>query len=68
MDSNTEPDPRDPDKLRTFRNAAEAMNLPYFKVQQAAKKGVIPTYSFLNGRKYVRVRDIELILASSSTK
>lgn len=46
------------DKLRTFRAASEALNIPYFKVQRAARSGLIPTYSILNSRKYVKLSDI----------
>jgi hypothetical protein len=46
------------DRLRTYREASELLGLPYFKVQRAALKGLIPTYSLLNSRKYVTLRDI----------
>ena len=48
-----------PDRLITFKQAAEALGLPYFKIQRAAARGELPTYSLLNGRKYVKLRDIE---------
>jgi hypothetical protein len=46
------------DRLLTFREASDALQLPYFKIQRAAKNGLIPTYSLLNSRKYVKLRDI----------
>ncbi|HWK13875.1 MAG TPA: hypothetical protein VNS02_05725 [Rhizobiaceae bacterium] len=46
------------DQLRTFKDAAAALRIPYFKVQRAARAGIIPTYSILNSRKYVKLRDI----------
>ena len=46
------------DQLRTFRDAADKLGIPYFKVQRAAKRGLIPTYSILNARRYVTLRDI----------
>jgi len=46
------------DKLRTFRAASEELNIPYFKIQRAARSGIIPTYSLLNSRKYVKLSDI----------
>lgn len=52
------PDDDDLDRFRTFAQAAKALRLPYFKVQRAAKAGLIPTYSILNSRKYVKLRDI----------
>jgi hypothetical protein len=30
------------DQLRTFRDAAEKLGIPYFKIQRAAKRGLIP--------------------------
>lgn len=48
-----------PDRLITYRQAANALGLPYFKIQRAAARGELPTYSLLNGRKYVKLRDIE---------
>ena len=44
--------------LMTYRAASEALGIPYFKVQRAARQGLIPTYSILNGRKYVKLGDI----------
>lgn len=46
------------DRLLTFRKAADALRIPYFKVQRAARSGLIPTYSILNSRKYVKLSDI----------
>ena len=54
------------DQLRTFRDAAEKLGIPYFKIQRAAKRGLIPTYSILNARRYVTLRDI-LSRMSSTT-
>lgn len=59
MNVNTSPSLFDDlDQLRTFRDAAAALRIPYFKVQRAARAGIIPTYSILNSRKYVKLRDI----------
>jgi hypothetical protein len=46
------------DQLRTYGDAAAALRIPYFKVQRAARAGIIPTYSLLNNRRYVKLRDI----------
>lgn len=48
-----------PERMISYKQAAEALGLPYFKIQRAAARGLIPTYSLLNGRKYVKLRDIE---------
>ncbi len=59
MNANTSPSLFDDlDQLRTYRDAAAALHIPYFKVQRAARSGIIPTYSILNSRKYVKLRDI----------
>ena len=48
----------DVDQLLTYDDAARKLNVPYFKIQRAARNGLIPTYSILNTRKYVRLKDI----------
>ena len=48
----------DLDQLRTFKDAAAALRIPYFKIQRAARPGIIPTYSLLNKRRYVKLRYI----------
>lgn len=55
----TKDEPHPPDRLITYKQAADALGLPYFKIQRAAARGDLPTYSLLNGRKYVKLRDIE---------
>ncbi len=45
-------------RLLTYREAAKTLGIPYFKVQRAAKLGLIPTYGILNSRRYVKLRDI----------
>jgi hypothetical protein len=49
---------RNPDRLLTLKQAAESLGLPYFKLQRAARAGLIPTYRLLNSRRYVKLRDI----------
>ena len=51
--------------LLTFKLAAEELGLPYGKIQRAARAGLIPTYSLVNKRKYVRLEDITSRMASS---
>lgn len=45
--------------LLTFRQAADLFGVPYWKIQRAAKIGLIPTVTLLNPRRYVRRSDIE---------
>ena len=46
------------DKLMTIKSAADALGLPYHKVQRATARRLIPTYSLGASKKYVRLRDI----------
>ncbi|WP_157014357.1 hypothetical protein [Mesorhizobium xinjiangense] len=55
----------DLDQLRTYRDAAAALRIPYFKIQRAARAGIIPTFSILNSRKYVKLRDILELLSAA---
>lgn len=55
----------DLDKLRTFKDAAAKLSVPYFKVQRAARAGIIPTYSLLNSRRYVKLRDILTLMTAA---
>ena len=48
----------DPEQFCTFEEAAKALRIPYFKVQRAARQGLLPTYKILNDRRYVRLGDI----------
>jgi hypothetical protein len=51
------PRPR-PEPYVTLQAAAEAFHLPKFKVQRAARLGLIPTYTFYNKRKLVRISEV----------
>ena len=55
----------DLDRFRTLKDAASVLRLPYFKIQRAARAGIIPTYSILNGRKYVKLRDIIELMSAA---
>jgi hypothetical protein len=49
---------RTPERLLTMREAAEALGLPYFKIQRSVRLGLLPSYRLLNSRRYVKVHDI----------
>jgi len=51
--------------LLTLKAAAEALNLPYFKLQRAARAGLIPTYSVYNSRRLVRLSEVVAIIDAS---
>jgi hypothetical protein len=44
--------------LLTLIAAAGKLGLPVFKVRRAARQGLFPTYSMLNGRKLVRLSEV----------
>ena len=44
------------DRLMTMQSAADVLGLPYHKVQRAAARKIIPTYSLGDSKKYVRLR------------
>jgi hypothetical protein len=45
-------------RLLTIAQAAGELNLPAWKLWRAARAGLIPTYTFFNTRKLVRVSDV----------
>jgi hypothetical protein len=48
-----------------LKAAAEHFNLPYFKLQRAARAGIIPTYSVYNSRRLVKLSDVAAIINAS---
>lgn len=54
------------DALLNYKQAASILGLPYYKIQRAAKLGLLPTYSLFNSRKYVKLSDIRRVMSSSS--
>jgi hypothetical protein len=65
MKTETTPPFDDLDQLRTFKDAAAALRIPYFKIQRAARAGIIPTYGLLNSRKYVKLCDILALMSAA---
>jgi hypothetical protein len=53
------------ERLLTLKQAAEALGLPYFKVQRAAKAGLFNTYTFYNKRPLVRLSEVIRVIESS---
>jgi len=50
----------------TVKEAAATLGFSYAKLQRAARAGLIPTYSFQNSRKLVRLS--EVIAAIEATR
>lgn len=55
------------EKLRTLKEAAAELGLQYFKLQRAARQGLFPTYTLLNGRRLVRLSEIIAVIERSGS-
>jgi hypothetical protein len=51
-----------PEKLYALKHAAEALALPYHRVQRAARAGLIPTYKLGGSRTLVRLSEIVAVI------
>jgi hypothetical protein len=47
--------------------AAEILGVPYWKLQRAVKKGLVPSYRLLNSRPLVRLSEIVTAVERSRT-
>ena len=54
--------------LYTYKAAAELLNIPYFKVQRAARSKLFPTYRLLNGRPLLRLSELIAAIEASRDK
>jgi len=52
----------------TLHEAAAKLGLKYVRLQRAAHDGLIPTYSFQNGRKLVRLSEVIAVIEASRTE
>lgn len=59
--------PMDPafEPFVTLKLAADHFGLPYFKVQRAARAGLIPTYFIYNSRRLVRLSEVAAVINGS---
>ena len=53
------------EQLLTLRSAADALGLPYFKVQRAARLKLFPVYRLLNKRPLVRLSEVVAVIERS---
>jgi hypothetical protein len=53
------------EKLITLKQAGEALGLPHFKLQRAARDGIIPTYRIYNSRRLVRLSEVIAVIERS---
>lgn len=57
--------PAESEAYLTLRQAAQTLNVPYFKVQRAARLGIVPVYRLLNSRPYVKRSDLERVMGGN---
>ncbi len=51
--------------LFTIIRVAELLGIPYWKLNRAVRLGLIPPYTFLNSRKYVRLSEVQAVINAS---
>jgi hypothetical protein len=56
---------KDPEQFVTLHTAARVLGLPYFKLERAARSGIIVTYQFLNSRRLVRLSEVLGVIEAS---
>jgi hypothetical protein len=47
-----------PEPLLAIKEAAAQLGLPYWKLNRAVRQSLIPSYTLLNSRRYVRVSEV----------
>ena len=57
--------PKFPEPLVTIKQAAEHFGLPVWKISGSCKAGCIPFYRVLNGRRLVRLSEVEAVIQAS---
>lgn len=50
------------EKFLTLKAAAFELGLPYFKVQRAAKDGLIPVHRLFNSRRLVLLSEVTAVM------
>jgi predicted site-specific integrase-resolvase len=54
--------------FRTYKEAAGILNVPYYKVQRGAKRGLFPVHRLYNGRPLVLVSEIQQAMKKNKKK
>jgi predicted site-specific integrase-resolvase len=47
-----------PEPLLTIKEAAPLLNIKYWQLQRAVKRGLVPSYTLLNSKKHVRLSEV----------
>jgi hypothetical protein len=50
--------PESPEKFYVIKEAAPLIGLEYWQLQRAVKQRLVPSYTFGNSRKYVRLSEV----------
>jgi hypothetical protein len=56
------------DRPTCFKDAANALGVPYHVVQRAARRGLVPTYRLGTSRPYVKLRDFFNLMQRSASR
>lgn len=54
-----------PEKFLTIQQAAEALGVKAFKLDRAARRGLLPVYTIFNSRRLVRLSEVVAIIEAS---
>ena len=54
-----------PEKFLTIQQAAEALGVKAFKLDRAARRGLLPVYTVFNSRRLVRLSEVVALIESS---
>jgi hypothetical protein len=49
----------------SIKECAHQLGLQYFKLQRAVQAGLVPSYTFFNSRKLVRLSEVVAVIKSS---
>ena len=49
----------------SMQEAAEQLGVPLWKIRRAAKSGLLPTYTFYDTKKYLRLAEVEAVILRS---
>jgi hypothetical protein len=54
-----------PERYLTIKDAAVTLGIHEWKLQRAVKAGLVSTFTFYNGRQYVRLSEVIAIIEAS---
>jgi excisionase family DNA binding protein len=57
-----------PEKFYTIKEAASLLGLKYWQLQRPVKQGMVPSYTFGNSRKHVRLSEVNAIIERSRSR